>query len=236
MAVTRPNNPNSVFVQGWNAVKAVWPPMVLIQTACLLVVIGFYIYEPITLWLEAFGKFKSEWGLLFVVSSGFLAGGILPEIAKAILGRIKQFNAAWLKSTLYTGAVYALITFLVDRLFITQTILFGETTSWQILLYKVAFDQLVFSPLISIPLAVGLFGWKDAGFKSSYFRSFFTWRHYKNHVMAPLVMCWFFWGPTVSFFYVLPERLHFVVSACCQGAWSLLFVFMVSDKTITPPE
>lgn len=127
----------------------------------------------------------------------------------------------------FTGVVYACVGGFVAVLYWVQVLLFGPAGDWGTLVKKILFDQLVFSPLVSIPFAVGMFHWRAAGWRWSSWLSVASRDGYLRNVMPPLVMCWFFWGPLVACIYSLPEQVQFVVSASCQAAWSILFVFMV---------
>lgn len=204
--------------------------MLLIQAATGLLLLGYFFSPPVRAALVGFSDFKDRTGLAFVLLSGFVSGGLLPEIAKALLRQVTSFDKEWLKRWAFTGLVYAGTALAVRILYTGQTLLFGETASVLTMLYKVAFDLLVFTPLFSIPYSVAMFGWRDHGFSRHFWNRFFTIAHYGKQVFPPVVMCWAFWGPVLMCIYTLPERLQFVVSALCMAAWSLLFVFMVARE------
>lgn len=225
------------FKPGIKSVKAMWPPMLLIQAALIAAVIGYFNSPAVFSFLNAAADFKDRTGLAFVLVSGFVAGGILPEIAKIVVGRIPKFNREWLSLTLYTSTVYMGITALVFFMFKFQVVMFGDTSDITSVTKKVIFDQLIFSPFLSIPLGVGLFKWRQENYKLSAWRQVTVPTLYTKNVFPALIMCWAFWGPITSGMYWLPERIQFVASALCQAAWSLLFVFMVQDPTAkAPPE
>ena len=201
--------------------------MLLIQFLVGLTVLFYLVNPGFKSWMDGVAEWKNGLGLFFPLASGFIAGGFLPEVAKFALRRLKHFDRKWLTDTLYTGFFYGVITLLVFGLYLFLDRWLGPTTNWMILGQKVVIDQLVFSPLISMPVGVAAFGFRDAGYKSSYWKDFFTWKFYRGRVAPALVMCWSFWGPVVTAIYILPENLQIVVSAGCQAAWSLLFVFLV---------
>lgn len=212
--------------------------MLLVQIVCVATVIGYFNFEPAYDFLIAASEFKDRTGLFFVLGSGFIAGGLLPEIAKIFVGRIPKFDRAWLSLTGYTACVYMALAALVFYMFKFQVVLFGDSGDFVSVTKKVIFDQFIFSPFVSIPLGVGLFKWRQANFKLSAWKQVTTKAGYKENVFPALVMCWSYWGPIVCGMYWLPERIQFVVSAFCQAAWSLLFVFMVESKKpdLAPPE
>ena len=201
--------------------------MLVIQLALVAVVVGYYSVPSVARVLEDWADFKDSLGIVSVVIVGFVAGGLLPELAKLVTGRLGKVDGKWLGDTAYTGVVYSLIALCVWTLYIFLEAWLGPTKSVGVLAAKVGFDQLVFSPLVSMPLAFHMFGWRDAKFKAGYLKNLFDREFYVEHVAPPLVMCWAYWGPVVSCIYLFPERLQFVIAAFCQGAWSLLFVLMV---------
>lgn len=225
------------FRPGLESLQAMWRPMAVVQFALVLTVAGYFASPSINSALERAAEFKDRGGIPLVLAVGFFAGGVLPEIAKAAVKALGNLTWEWLRTTVYTGLVYMLVTFLVAGLFKFQAIVFGDTGALDMVVKKVLFDQLVFSPLLSIPLAVGLFKWRTGKFKAAAWTSILTFKGYQENVFPALIMCWSYWGPITVATYFLPERLQFVVSSFCQAAWSLLFVFMVHrPDSHAPPE
>lgn len=220
----------SVFAPGLRALRTAWKPILLIQSILVFVVVGYYFAPAVGRFLESVAEFKNQTGIWFALGVGFFSGGVLPELARAATGQVKNLDREFARDTVYTGFVYAVIAVCVWVLYAILESLFGPTTSYLVLAKKVLVDQLIFSPFVSIPVAFHLFGWREVGFKASYFKNVFIWEFYKTNVGPPLVMCWAFWGPTVTCIYLFPINLQFVISAFCQGVWSLIFVLMVRAK------
>lgn len=226
----------SPLAPGIRAIKASWPAMVAIQVCLLLVLLGFFFVPSVKVFLDQLAVYKDKAGVFSAVIAGFVSGGILPELAKLVSGKLKKTDQAWLRQTIYNGFVYSIISICVYFLYKFLDGVFGPTTNAFILAEKVLFDQLIFSPFLSIPLAFHLFGWRDAGYKPSYAKNLLDRSFYAKHIWPPLVMCWAFWGPAVTCIYIFPERVQFVLSFMCQGAWSLIFVIMVKDSGLPPAE
>jgi hypothetical protein len=212
--------------------------MLLVQSIMIAVIIGYFKAPAVTNVLTNIANYKDQTGIWFVLASGFIAGGFIPEIAKPLVGRIPKLNKEWISLTLYTSTVYMAITLLVYYMFKFQVVMFGDDGSLLMVVKKVIFDQLIFSPLLSIPLGVGLFKWRQEHFKFSAWKQVTSPENYKKNVFPALIMCWAYWGPITMGMYFLPEKVQFVASAFCQAAWSLLFVFMVQTPTVAnpPPE
>ncbi|MBL8069069.1 MAG: hypothetical protein JNM28_11515 [Armatimonadetes bacterium] len=225
------------FRPGLESLQAMWRPMLIVQSALVLTVAGYFLNPGFQQVMERVAEYKDRGGVPLVLAVGFFAGGILPEIAKALVGKIGKTDRDWVNSTLYTGSVYMLVTFLVVAFFKLQVVLFGDSGTLGMVVKKVLVDQLIFSPFVSIPLAVGLFRWRKDKFDFKAWRSVASLSGYRENVLPALVMCWSYWGPITFAMYFLPERLQFVVSSFCQAAWSLLFVFLVHrPESHAPPE
>lgn len=213
-----------------------WPPMLLVQAIMIAVVIGYFKQPAVENFLTNIVDFKDRTGIWFVLASGFIAGGFIPEVAKPLVGRMPKLNRDWFSLTIYTSIVYMTLTIIVYYMFKLQVVMFGDDGSPLMVAKKVIFDQFIFSPFLSIPLGVGLFKWRQENFSLSAWKQVAVPELYKKNVLPALIMCWAYWGPITIGMYFLPEKVQFVASAFCQAAWSLLFVFMVqSPKVENPP-
>ncbi len=209
--------------------------MVLVIILCLATVAGYFLFAPVHNTLLAAAHFKERSGFWLVPFSGFVAGALIPEIARLLVGSLPPLNREWLSKTCFTGLVYAVVAMMIAGLYRMQAVVFGDEATVPIVLIKVLVDMLLFSPLISIPFAVGMFKWRSSGWDFRAWRAVFSSAGYRTNVVPALVMCWAYWAPIMCGLYALPERLQFVVAIFCQGAWSLLFVFMVGLES-DPPE
>lgn len=210
--------------------------MLVIQVLCVALLAGYFSVPGVRFTIEALGALKERSGLPFVLLAGFVSGGLLPELAKATVGRVKRFDTDWLKQWTFTGLVYAVSCIGVVTMYAVQLTLFGETTNLLVLVKKLLFDGLVYVPFFSIPYFVGLLGWRDSGFRSSYWKRFFTWKTVTDDMLPTMLLSWTFWTPVLVCVYSLPTTLQFVLSTCAMAAWSLLLVYMVSPSTEILPE
>jgi len=226
---------NSIVLQNAiHSIKATWPPMLVIQIANALLVYSYFNYPPTTQFLDQVGLLKDRWGLFFVLITGLIAGGVLPEIAKIVTGRVKNFDRAWAAHAAYVGLVYTIVGFLVHYLYFVQVYMFTDSNALIPTALKVLFDMLVFSAFLSIPFATGMFIWRQQGFKWSAWREVTTPANYKKNVFPGLVLCWAFWTPVLCAIYVLPLKLQFPVAMLCESAWTIVFVFSVQEPHIEP--
>ncbi|MCG9894003.1 MAG: hypothetical protein MH204_00825 [Fimbriimonadaceae bacterium] len=168
---------------------------------------------------------KAATGLLGALVAGAIAGGILPEIAKVLAGRMGRWDAARVRLVAFTAFVYAIVGVLVDLLYIVLAITVGPGRDWGTILAKMLIDQLIFTPFLGVAFAAYMFAWRGLGFRREALRGLFTKRGYLEHVWPMLPMCWLFWVPSLLIVYSLPVRLQFTFAILLEAAWSVLFVF-----------
>lgn len=212
------------------ALKRYWAPFLLIQICCALLVVAYYQLAPVRDWADAIGAVKNRWGLLFSGMGGFVAGGIIPEIAKAITGRNKTFDRKWLANTAYNGFVYLVIAVQVDLFYQFQGVLFGDGIDVRTILIKTVVDQLVFSPALCMPTGVVLFDWRAARFSVPKTVIGINRIWYRTRVLPAVIPGLAFWGPFLLALYALPPALQMPFALLGEAAWSLLFVFIATQE------
>lgn len=214
--------------------KATWQPMLVIQIANAILVYAYFNFPPTTHFLNQIGTLKEEGGLLFILCTGLLAGAILPEIAKILTGKVKKLNREWATHAIYVGVVYTIVGFEVHYLYLVQVWLFSESNALIPTIQKVLFDMLIFSPLLSIPYATGMFIWRRKNFKLSAWLDVLLPSNYMTNVFPGLILCWVFWTPVLCAIYLLPLQLQFPVAMLCESAWTIVFVFSVQEPLTEP--
>jgi hypothetical protein len=95
---------------------------------------------------------------------------------------------------------------------------------------KVVFDQVVYSPLVSINLCSFLFLWKDSGFRWSKTRELIRDGTLVRRYVGNMVACWLFWIPALAAIYSMPVPLQFCLYLCVQAAWALLLLSMAGRE------
>jgi hypothetical protein len=122
---------------------------------------------------------------------------------------------------------YGIIGVQVDLWYRVQTFLFGEGRDLGTLLVKTAVDQAVFSTLLAIPTAVFLFAWRREGLKAAL--EVWTPKGWMKRVFPAMIPCWALWIPVLFCCYAMPTDLQFFFAMLAEAAWSVIFVFMMTD-------
>lgn len=219
----------SPLALGAAALRRFWRPFLLIQGAALALALGYHFIQAMRSACEAVGVWKTSGGLLFVALSGAVAGGLLPEIAKALADRTLAGLRGRGGAIAFNTAFFAFNGIVVDLFYRLEAVLLGNRANFWTVVAKALFDQFVFTPLWLILITL-LFLWRRRGFsfaatlpalKAGFYRGF-----YRTRVVPLLIPNWFFWLPTVSIIYALPSPLQFPLFVLLLGAWSLIMVFI----------
>ncbi|MBS1713893.1 MAG: hypothetical protein JST30_06110 [Armatimonadetes bacterium] len=200
--------------------------MVLIQAVAVTFVVAYYAAPSFRSSLDTFAAWRAGLGLLFAPVAGFLAGGVLPEIAKALTGLNRKFDGAWLRDTLFTGLVWSGLALMVDVFYGFQEQWFGGVADPMTVAKKTAMDMVVFAPLLFVPYSVAMFRWRDAAYRPSGLASVFGWRNYRANVLPTYIPNVCYWIPVLFAVYALPTVLQYPLSALATACWSLVFVFI----------
>lgn len=205
-------------------------PILLIQSVGAILVASYFLSEAVRVFAQQIAEVKQAGGVPFAFLAGYVAGGLLPEIAKFITGRRHRYSRTHVVRVLWTGFVYGLIGILIFFLYDLQGKWFGNGNDLVTLTLKTAVDMGIFTPLVSVPMAAALFAWWKAGFDWEFWKRVFTLKFYQEEVVSKLPLCWAYWTPFLYLTYALPIDLQFPFAIVAESAWSILFVFMVTDE------
>lgn len=224
----------SLFAAGRAALSRFWRPFVLIQSAAVALGLAYRFSDTVRSACVVLARWKTTGGLPFAAIASAIAGGLLPEVAKRLVGRgpAGEGARAW-RDVTFNGTFFAVNGLLVDGMYRTLARVIGNDARVSTIAAKVAFDQFVFTPLV-MTVATVLFllrerGWSWARTRPALGRDFIAAR-----VMPLLVPCWCFWIPIVAIVYALPVPLQFLMFALALAAWSLIMVFIASDRAQDP--
>jgi hypothetical protein len=224
----------SLFAAGRAALSRFWRPFVLIQSAAVAIGLAYRFSEPVRAACVVLARWKSDGGLPFAAIASAIAGGLLPEVAKRLVNRGPSVDRARAgRDLVFNGTFFAINGLLVDGMYRTLARVIGNDARVSTIAAKVAFDQFAFTPIVMM-VATLLFllrqrGWSWARTRPALGRDFIPAR-----VMPLLVPCWCFWIPIVAIVYALPGPLQFLMFAFALAAWSLIMVFIASDRAEDP--
>lgn len=218
------------MLPGIRAVLSLWRPILLIQFLALVFVVLYYQIPSLQQIPEVIEGLRNRFGILWTLISVWVSSIVISEIAAKITMPKRKWTPV--KTLLMLTVYYAIIGLILEQFYFMVTGLLGTSTDPWTVIRKMMLDQLIFSPLISMPYAVTFFAWKDHQFDwqktQAALRGGGFWRRY----FPVLATCWMYFGPFTIALYNLPPGLQFPMSMAAQAAWSLIVIAVASrDET-----
>ena len=223
---SNPTSPSSPFWIGLRAAKANLIPGLIVQAAMLALGLAYYYYAPAQAWLEQLAALKKEWGYGFAFIAGALAGGLSPEILTVAVfqrGRVTRQN---MENLLFGLLYWGSQGIMVDAFYRGQAWLFGSQADFFTIVKKVLVDQLLYTPLIALPLATATYEWKKQGYRISGFTRTLTRRFFVQETFPAIVAAWGVWIPLVSIIYSLPSLLQVPFFSLALTFWVMIFTWI----------
>ena len=223
---------------GLRAVRRFWRAFVLIQACALMLVLTYFHSAAVQHACETLSRWHENGGLLLSAIAAAIAGGIVPEIAKAVVppkslpienGGKKRghlLSRGDLCFAIITFAINGIITDLQYRMF---NRLIGSDHSFLTALKKMLTDQFITTPLYGAVYWAAVYRWKALGFRLMPLLREVGPQWYLRNVGRLIVTSWCFWIPMVLMVYLMPQDLQFSLFCIVLAAWSLLMVFVAND-------
>lgn len=209
----------------WEALRLYWAPMLLIQVMALGVVIVYYRVPVAAAFFQEVAQWRASGGLLLAAAATVVSGGLLPELLKRVF-RPPGIRPPGMEELAHQLAMWALLGMLIDRFYALQGIIFGHGTGIPTLLCKMLFDQLVFTPLVSVPMMAAWFMLHEARYRPATW-----WRLCKAHLVQRTLTLWLtclsFWPVMLLIVYSLPHDLQFPLFLFGNAAYSILLIFIM---------
>ncbi|PQV63367.1 hypothetical protein B1R32_11222 [Abditibacterium utsteinense] len=203
-------------------------PAVALWGFALAILLGYSIHPPTRAVLDSLALLKKQLGLGFSMPAQALASGLLPFLFQKLQSGSHRKTA--LVHVPYLMLYWALEGALVDLFYGLQAQLFGDNARIGTIVIKVIVDMGLFSPLLSMPLVVCAFAFKDAGFSFSKTRELLGRGWYKSRVIPVYIAALLVWTPAVAVLYALPLGVQFPFQATVACFWALILVIMTDKK------
>jgi hypothetical protein len=219
---------------GLRAVRRFWRAFFLIQACALFLVVAYFHSAAVQHACEALSHLQKRGGLLLSAVAAAIAGGIVPEIAKAIVPpkshpgetRGHHLTPGDLLFVIIAFAVNGVVTDLQYRMLGWAL---GNDAHFLTAVKKMLADQFITTPIYGIVYWAVIYRWKAHRFRILPLLRELGPRWYLTHVGPLLIPCWCFWIPMVLMVYLMPAALQFSLFCLALAAWSLLMVFVAND-------
>lgn len=205
--------------------------MALVWVLAFGLVAAYYNVPAVVEGAKKLQEVKASMGLGFAALAGFVAGGILPELAKLLTGTVAKGESV-VGEAFFRGLVWVGLAIMVDLFYVLQAYWFGTGTDFPTLVKKTAVDMLVFAPTLFVPYTVGMFVWRREGYKPASYFKVYTPKGWREEVFPTYVPNICFWSVVLFAVYALPTDLQYPMSALATACWSILFTFLQNKKAI----
>ena len=202
-------------------------PGLVLQVIAVSLALLYYFWPPALPAFAFVADLKGRYGMLYAVCATALFGGIIPFAYLWASGQTRQHPGGELLFYLlfwgYKGAE-------VDLFYRLQGWLFGTDNSWQTVVAKTSFDQLVYAAFWMVPTIAVAYLWKDSGFNWRRFRHRLDQRFFALTVPTIVVSNWLVWLPAVSVIYFMPPHLQVPLYNLVQCFFVILLHMLGNGK------
>lgn len=215
------------WAAGLRGARANLLPGLVLQAFALVLVLAYFWHAPTHAALNRLSAWRSEVGLIFAIVSTGLFGGLLPFLyLKTTTGRY-----TWPQGALIT-AFWAYKGFEIDLWYRILAHVVGEGHSPSIIATKTVFDQLVYCPLIAIPLTAIAYLYAETHFNArAVLADLRAPGWYVRRVLPILISNLAVWIPAVCLIYALPTPLQLPLQNIVLCFFTLLLAHLARQKS-----
>jgi hypothetical protein len=212
--------------------KANLKPALVLQAFALLILLAYYRTGAGHAWLSGIGELKARYGFVYSALATCLFGGILPYLVLLTTGKIARASRG--PELVFYLLFWAWKGIEVDAFYRLQALAFGTGNDFRTISLKVLVDQLAYAPIISAPVQVLCFLWKDSGFSIAGTRAALARRSLVPRTLVVIFSTWVVWIPAVTVIYALPSALQIPLFNLVLCFWCLLMSFLSRESPAEP--
>jgi hypothetical protein len=192
---------------GLRGARANLGPGLVLQVVALAVVLAYYYHAPTRATFERVMAFRASTGFVFGIVSTGLFGGVLPFLYLRSNPETRAHHH-WSEGvvlTLFWG--YKGLEIEVFYRLLARFV--GTGHNVLTIVTKAAIDQLVYCPVLAVPLTVVVYQWCATGFSSrAVLTDLRTSGWYGRTVLPTMIANFAVWVPAVAIIYALPTALQ----------------------------
>lgn len=212
--------------------KANLRPALLLQAFALLLLLAYYRTDAGHAWLGSIGELKARYGFWYSAAATCVFGGLLPYSVLVATGKIARGRRA--PELVFYVLFWIWKGIEVDAFYRAQAFVFGAENDFRTIALKVLVDQLAYAPIISAPVQVLCFLWKDSGFSVSATRTALARQSLWQRTLVVIFSTWVVWIPAVTIIYALPSALQIPLFNLVLCFWCLLMSFLSRESPAEP--
>jgi hypothetical protein len=228
-----PSTPEAPWRAGLQAVRALFVPGLVLQTAAVGIVLAYYFLPAAAGIFARLARWQSEGGFAFSAATTALCGGLLPFLFFRLDPSTRATNP-WPHLGFFV-LFWAWKGLEVDFWYRTLAWLYGTGPDAGIVVRKIVTDQFVYNPIWATPVGNLFFAWKDAGFRwTPVWADVRAGRWYQRSALPVLIAVWSLWIPVTACVYSLPSALQMPLFNIVLCFWSMLFTHITAQQNRPP--
>ncbi len=212
----------SAFRKGVWAARQSLLPMLALQAAMAALVFIYYCWPTGSALLSRYAAWQHAGGILAAALATGLAGGVLSELSLVYIEDKGRWSARHLGDMAFKFVLFFINGAVVYEFYCLQARLFGEGTSWSVLLPKIVVDQFIFTVFWSTPYQTFLFRWQALGYSAQRLWLELNGNFIVEKMLPVVVTNWMFWLPGVVLIYSMPTALQSPLFSFGVAIWGLL--------------
>ncbi|WPJ94754.1 hypothetical protein SH580_15075 [Coraliomargarita algicola] len=220
---------------GLDTVRMNTVPALLAIFSMVILALMYAVFPFFENTLNQIAILKSNLGPAFAFFGMGLTVGFLSEYMKLRRSATRRWTRSNTVNFLFMFMMFGVIATAKDPIYYLLANIYGEGTSFSIILRKVMFDQFAWTLFLVCPAQTFLFAWKAHGFSGKSLRAecpsfseFFALK-----IMPALIINWSYWLPASAIIFCFPTELQLAVSIMAVSIWIIsLNCFAPSYRSI----
>jgi hypothetical protein len=206
---------------------------VLSLFAVSLLLCWWYV-PPAREWLQTIADFRQRvdggsWLSPYAIVATALFGGAIPWAVQRLRPKYRHLSP-W-SHLLWYSLFWGYVGFETSLFYDGQAYLFGDESSFGVILTKVLVDMLGWMPLWAVPKTVIIYKAIEADFDWQKLRRWFAGPWIRRDVIPIIVTNWMIWVPAVCVIYSLPLALQLPMQNLVLCFWSLMLVLQSREQS-----
>jgi hypothetical protein len=214
------------------AARANLLPGLALQAFAIALVAAYFLHAPTRAALDSLAAVKARFGFAYSILSTAAFGGLIPFLYMRSHPRTRAATPG--SHGLFFLAFWAYKGFEVDLFYRIQGWMFGTLPTVGTILKKVVVDQFVYCVLISMPVTVLAFFWKDTGFDGKRMRALDIPGFLRTALPVAMLGTWIVWIPAVTVIYCLPPALQIPLFNIVLCFYALMITGLNARNAVAP--
>jgi hypothetical protein len=205
-------------------------PGLILQAFAIGLVVAYYQVEAVRGVVDQFTALRERLGFWLPMITTAVFGCVIPQLYLRVFGGRERHASPLGALVLFAFWFYKGLE--VDLLYRGLARLFGEGTDVATIAAKTVADQLIYCPILAIPVTVVVYGWVAVGLDARLlFKERLAPGWYRRETLPLLISTWGVWIPAVCIIYTLPTPLQLPMQNLVLCFFTLLVETLSRRKT-----